>query len=188
MIAVDQQPPGRQRMLRAVREREGRPPVAQRAQRGIVRDAAKGQDRRPLRSRAQIGGQEAVARAHFLRRRLVGGRQAFDGVGDPAAGQPQPIAARFGDRPGCKAVRMQRRVEQDAGVVAGERTAARIGAMHARSQADDHESRGRLAERGHRPAPVGGMRGANVREERGQARTATAGLVVDGGHQESEFR
>ena len=49
---------------------------------------------------------------------------------------------------------MQRLVQQDARVVAGERAAARVGAVHAGREAHDHEARRRPPERRHRLAPV----------------------------------
>ena len=42
---------------------------------------------------------------------------------------------------------MQSAIEQQSGVISGERTSGAIRAMHARSQADDEQPRVRIAER-----------------------------------------
>ena len=47
---------------------------------------------------------------------------------------------------------MQRSIQQDAGVIAGEWSAGAVGAVHAGRQPDDQQARAPIAERGHRGA------------------------------------
>ena len=56
-------------------------------------------------------------------------------------------------------------------MIAGERPAAAVGAMHARCEADDQESRTGIAERQHRPGVVAGVLMAHFGQETGEART-----------------
>ena len=102
MVAVEQRNTRRRRVEpvpRAVREREIARLQAERAQRRLVRDPAKREDRGTARQRREIGGQIAVAVGDLDRQRLVLRRQAFHCVGDPAtdrASSPSPTAAPTG--------------------------------------------------------------------------------------------
>ncbi len=72
---------------------------------------------------------------------------------------------------------MQRFVEQDAGVVAGERAPGGVGAVEARREADDQQARVAIAERRHRRAVIRGMLRPALVEELREPRTGRAGLV-----------
>jgi hypothetical protein len=95
-------------------------------------------------------------------------------------GQREAVVARHRDRRACVTEVVQRLVEQDAGEVAGEGAAGRVRAVHARREADDQERRADRPERRHRQAPVAGMLALDVVEERREARTAPARVVVIG--------
>ena len=90
--------------------------------------------------------------------------------------RPSSRAGR--DRLRREAVRVQRRVQQDAGVIAGERPAARVRAVHPRREPDDHERGVGGAERRHRPAEVARIRRAHAIEERREPGAAAAVGVV----------
>ena len=87
--------------------------------------------------------QEWPAGVDFRRQRLVLRRHAAHGIADPAIDQRQPVVGpRLVDAVG-KAVFEQRRVEQVAGVVAGEGPPGAVGALQARREADDQQPRRR---------------------------------------------
>lgn len=84
-----------------------------------------------------------VALANFSGRRLVGGWQATDGIGNPAVcqrhGRIRLVVGiqRLGSAGEAKAV--QRRIEQLAGYVTGERSAGTVGPLFARAEADHQQ-------------------------------------------------
>ena len=85
----------------------------------------------------------------------------------------RPSSARARDRRRREAEVVQRLVEQDARVVAGERPAARVGAVHAGREPDDRRARAGVAERrrpGGRNSP-----GFPRARRRGTARAAGSG-------------
>ena len=77
MVTVEEHGSVPERMPRAVGKLEARWAPAQRAQRGVVRNASENKDGAVGRERCEVGSEEAVARTYLVRRRLVGGRQAF---------------------------------------------------------------------------------------------------------------
>ena len=66
-------------------------------------------------------------------------------------------------------------------MVAGERAAARVGAVHPRREPDDDEPRRRIAERRHRLAPVRRVVGRDGVEKLREPRAAPARRIVCGG-------
>jgi hypothetical protein len=83
----------------------------------------------------------------------------------------QAIIGGDGFRPRGKAEGVQRLVEQDAGVIAGERAPGAIGAMHAGCQADDQQARLGVAKRKHGAGMVVGMPGTHLGKEAREAGT-----------------
>src|SRR4029450_5868141 len=124
---------------------------------------------------------EGVARADLVRRRLVGGRQALHRVGDAAGDQQKSIVARRRFSSRCNTARMERFIEKNPRVIAGERPPARVCAMHSGSKADDHESRVLHAEWRHRSTKITAVLRSNHVEEGCKARTAAAFGIVGGG-------
>src|SRR6202040_4029921 len=88
--------------------------------------------------------------------RLVLGRQAAHGIGDAAIDEMQPVV-RIGAIGALGEAELQQgRIEQVAGIVAGEWPAGAVGAAHAGRQPDDQDARLEVAERAHRRIlPVG---------------------------------
>src|SRR6202030_301703 len=66
-------------------------------------------------------------------------------------------------------------------MIAGERPAATVGAMHAGRETYYENARLRGTERGHGSRPVIGMSGARLREEPCESRAAPAVWIVRGG-------
>ena len=178
VVAVDQQPGAFQRMRRAVREREGRRVLRERAQCRFMGDASQRQDRAALRHRRQVRSEIAIAGADLGGQRLVSRRQTLDGVGDPAVDETQSVVACAGDWLRRESMRIQRLVEQDTGVIARERPARRIGAVHAGCQADDEQPRGRVAKGWHGSAPIIRMQESHLGQECIEPRTATTRRIV----------
>ena len=174
VIAVEQRDAARQLVPRAVRERAApsascrAPTASRRARCGRARGS-----RRPRARAARSAREIAVAVADLGRRRLVVRRQAFHRVGDPAVDEREAVVARGRDRLRREAVRVQRLVQQDSRVVAGERPAARVGAVHARREPDDHE---RGVARRRTAAPAGrSSRDSPRARDRGTPRAARSG-------------
>jgi hypothetical protein len=88
--------------------------------------------------RGKLASQVLVAAIHFGGGGLVLGRQALDRIGDTAVPQYQAVVLRRRDRSVREAIIVERLIEQDAGMVAGERTSTGIGAVHAGGETD-HE-------------------------------------------------
>ena len=88
--------------------------------------------------------------------------------------EPQPVARIGAILALGQAEFEQRRVEQVARKIAGERPAGAVGAMLARREADDRQPRLRIAERRHRRVPPVGMLGAAFLPERHQPRAQRA--------------
>ena len=91
----------------------------------------------------QLGLEMAIALADFGGGRLVGGRQATNGIGDPAVGQMQG-RIRPSIRPQCigktgETETMQRRVEQFTSHVPGKWAAGTVGSFFARAEADHQQ-------------------------------------------------
>ncbi len=143
-----------------------------------MRDAAEREDGAARGQRGQVGGEIVVAGAYLGRRRLVVRRQAFHRVRDPAGDEREAVVAPGRDRLRREAVRVQRRVQQDPGVIAGERPAAGVRAVHSRREPDDHERGVGGAERRHRSAEVARIRLVHAIEERREPRAAAAIGVV----------
>src|SRR5207244_12288611 len=122
-----------------------------------------------------------IAFPNFASGRFVAGRQKLDGVPDPAIGQHQWISARRRLRRRSKPVAVQRFVTKDARMLAGERAAARVRAVHARRESDDDKPRCRIAERWHRLAPVRRVIGGHGVEKLRKPRAASTRGVVWGG-------
>ena len=132
----------------------------------------------PAGRQRQIRRQIVVAGADLGRHRLVVRRQALHRVRDPAGDEREAVVAPGRDRLRREAVGMQRRVQQDPGVIAGERPAAGVGAVHPRREPDDHERGVVGAERRHRPAEVARIRLAHAIEERREPCAAAAIGIV----------
>ena len=90
----------------------------------------------------------------------------------PLSCSPSPGSARYS--PSARPNLSKRRVEQLAGIIAGERPPGPVRAMLARRKADDREPRVRIAERRHRRVPPVGMLGAALLAERDQPRAQGA--------------
>ena len=110
-------------------------------------DAPKRHDRAKLRHGRNRLHQELPAGVDLGRQRLVLRRHTAHRVADPAIDQLQSIVgAGLIDAFG-KAVIEQGRVQQVAGVVAGERASGAVGALHAGREPDDQELCFGIAER-----------------------------------------
>ena len=153
MERADDRPPVGQRRFGAVAEARAGPEPDDRRQRG-VREPAERDVHPSLLQRRQLALQERPARVALLRRGLVARRGAADRGDDVGAVQPQPVVAprarRLVGQPGP----VQRAVEPVARAVAGEHPPGPVGAVGRRGQADQDDPGVRVAEAGHRAAPV----------------------------------
>ena len=157
MIAVGQRQAGRQRMQPVVDEgiAAGRPD-GQRAQDLVVRALAQGDDDLEIGHHRQLGLQERPAHGELDGQRLVLGRQAAHGIGDAAVDEVQPVVGIGAIDSLGEAELQQGRVEQVAGIVAGERPAGAVGAAHSGREPDDQQARVEVAERtDRRVLPIG---------------------------------
>src|SRR4029078_4752032 len=118
----------------------------ERRQRGVVSDAPECHDRGQALEAGDLILEEAVAALDLLRQRLFLGRHRAYRAGDHAVDQSEAVL-RVGAIDACsEAEALQRRIEELAGIVAGERPAGTIGAAQARREADHQESRFIVAE------------------------------------------
>ncbi len=85
------------------------------------------------------GLQKIAAGVDLGRRRLVLRRHAAHRVGDARVDELEPVVDARSKAPSGEAVLLQRRIEQIAGVIAGERPPGAVGAAQPRCEADDQE-------------------------------------------------
>jgi hypothetical protein len=115
-------------MARAVGERKSRRAQVERAQHGVVGDPPQGEDRLEARQGADRSAKVGPTCSDFRGRRLVLRGNASHRVDDRTVAQDEPVVGA----PLVDAAREteieQRRIEEIAGVIAGERTSRAIGA------------------------------------------------------------
>ncbi len=135
---------------------------------------AEREDDAQIGHRGDLGREIGPAGGDLRRLGLVLRRHAAHGVGDPAVDEAQPvIRARRRSCPRRSRSVMQRRVEQVAGIVAGERPAGAVGAAQARREPDDQQPRRERPEGRHRRVvPVGMSRALHARGRRRGAGSA----------------
>ena len=112
---------------------------------------------RPSATMARSFGISAIAAVRKLRQVLIstpvglfsGGTQ-LHGIGDARVDELQAVVGALLIGAAGEAEAEQRLVEQVAGIVAGERPAGAVGALHAGRQADDQQARGDRPEGRHR--------------------------------------
>jgi hypothetical protein len=118
--------------------------------------------------------QVIVARSNFRGRRFVFRRHTLDRVGNAAIGKPQAIARmRRGWLVG-ETKPVQRSIQQQAGMIAGERSSGAIRPMHTRGEPNDQQTRMRIAERCNRARMVVRVLGTHRIQVFSQTRTAAA--------------
>ena len=120
----------------------------------------------------QLTEQEPPAGVDLAAERSVLRGHAAHGVGDPAVDQLEAVVGGRAVVTARKAEPAQGRIEDLAGMIAGERAAGPIGAAQSGGEADDQQSRRGVAERRDRgvvpvrkSAPVGGAKGGQTRAE-----------------------
>ena len=111
-----------------------------------MRSASKCQQAAQTRHRADLLGEESVARVSLGRRRQVGWWNATDSIGHAAVRQSQPVPWVRSILAVRQAKMQQRAIEQLSGIVTRERSSRPVGAAHARRQTDDQQ----LVHRGYR--------------------------------------
>ena len=177
VIAIEEREPARQVVPRAV----ARSGYAARRMSMAISTAwcaidAERQQRRARRQRGDLGSQIGVAaRAPSSGCGLFsGGRHLTALVMRQSTSLQAVVGSRRTAGRFAKPIAVQRFVEQDAGVVPGERAAGAVRAVHAGREPDDEEPRPDGAERRDRPRVVAGMRrrarGRGARARRGHAR------------------
>jgi hypothetical protein len=172
VVGIEERQAGRQRELGTVREADGRGTPANRKQNRRMCDRAKGDDDGARRQRGNLAYEIPVAAPDFVGQRLVGRRQAFHGVADPAIDEAQAIARTDRLGPRREAFGMQGTIEQEARVVPRERAARAVCTVLSRREADDEQAVARTAERRNRQAVIVRMFGfyriAKAREPRAE--------------------
>ncbi len=136
----------------------------------------------PWSSAASSAARNVVAGRDLGRCRLVLRWYALDRVRDPAARELEPICRGTRRWRACPAEQMQRLVQQDAGMVAGERPSGRVCTVEAGCQPYHQQPCTRIAERRHRCTVVGGVLCPALVEKPGEPRTAPALRVEGAGH------
>ena len=173
-------PRRRGRTSGARRGRRRRVGGGERAQDAVPAEGAEADEHARATTAAQLLDEKRQAGVALVGRRLVVGRRAADGDGDPRVAEDEAVVARGGGGLVGEAGAVQRAIEPLARAIAGEDAAGAIGAVGAGRQADDDEAGGGIAEAGDgaRPVGVGGVGGALVAADGGapcdQALAATA--------------
>jgi hypothetical protein len=123
--------------------------------------------------------QESIARFDLRRQRLVGGRQAFDGIADSHVAQSHRIMGV--DRSGGTrhSERIQGLIQKYAGMIAGERAAGAVRSMHTGRKADDDQARIGVAEGRYRFAHIVGMQLPHRIKKSGET-WATSAVRIEG--------
>ena len=137
MIAIDQHPPVGHAMFRQMREAAFGELATKHLDRRLVGDLAKRDEHARIGQDIDLAGQERAAAMDFLRRRLVLGRQAFDRIADDHVVERQPVIGSRLIGAAREAELGQRREQQVAGIIAGERPTGAVGAVLARRKPDD---------------------------------------------------
>ncbi len=174
MIGVEERTPAWQPVFRTVREAAVAGLHGQGPEDRAVRDPAEGDDHGAARECMDFAHEIWVAAAHFVRLRLVAGRQALHGIADAAVEEPQSVArsGRLGARREARVV--QRAVKQDSRVVAGKRPARPVGAVHSGGETHHEQARARCADGRDRPAMIIGVLAADDVEKPRESRAAAA--------------
>ena len=141
-------------MLACVREEVAFAGQIQRQQSRIVRDSPERDDHTHTFQLRELGLQVDVAAADFVRQGLVLRWHAFDGVSDTRITQLQGIVGGDGTSTGAETELMQRFIEQNSGVISGERPPRAIRAVQAGCEANDQDARVCRAKRRDRARPV----------------------------------
>jgi len=138
MIAVEKRD-AVERMGPAMAKLEARHASAERHRGGVVGDPPERDDRRKVRHFRNGGAQEIAAMGDLLAVRLVFGRHAAHRIGDAGVAQRKPVV-RAGEKGAARKAEVEKgRVEEIAGVIAGERPPRPIGTLQPRRKADDQE-------------------------------------------------
>ena len=140
MVTVDEQESSGQRVLCAVRKLVICQALCHGAQHRSMGHASQSQDDRRLVETRQFLPEIVVTDFYFLCARLVLRRYAANGIGYPAIEQLQAVISgnRLGS--GGEAVTVQGAVQEQTGVVAGERPARAIRAMQPGRKAHDKQA------------------------------------------------
>jgi len=154
MVGIEQPAVPRERVLGAVSETMRRWPEAKGQQYGVVGDLPKGHDDRTLRQPGELPDQVAIAPPHFVRIRPVAGRQALNRIADAAIPEAQSVMSRYRLRSRRESRGVQRAVQENPRVIAGEGPPRAIGAVPARCEADDEQPVAAAAEGRDRSAMV----------------------------------
>ena len=147
---------------------------AERAHSALVRDSAEHNDGPQFFHFGDRWRQKIAAGSYFFRGRLVLGRHAAHRIGDPAVDQFKSIVGMCAVFTARKAELAECLVKENAGIVAGERTAGPIGALQAGCEAHDQQTRIEAAERGDRRVEPGRFLDAPRFAKRRKPRAARA--------------
>lgn len=163
-------------MLSTVPKGEILRPQTKRRQSGLVGDGAQ-RENRPWWFFRHLCAEKMVALPDFTQFRFILRWQAFHRIGDTAAGKGQAVL--WIRRAGVVGIAefVQRLVQQDPGVISRKRTSRAVRAMHSRSQADNQQIGGGVAERRDRQCVVARFAGTNFIEKNRQAGAGAAGRV-----------
>lgn len=136
---------------------EGKPRLcfAADGQVSIESDAAEDDDDLGVFEEFQLLFEVGLAGADFIGRRLVAGRGAVDGAGDPGIGELEAVAQVGAGGLVGEAGVAEGPEKEVAGAVPGEDAAGAIGAVGTGGEADDDEAGLGVTERGDGAAPVG---------------------------------
>jgi hypothetical protein len=140
---------------------------------------AKRHDNATGADRSKLASQVLVAAIHLGGGRLVLGRQALDRIGDTAVPQHQTVVPRRRDRSVREAIIVECLIEQNAGMVAGERTSTGIGAVHAGGETDHEQAGPRIPEGWDWARIIGGVLPVHLLQMAGQpCASATLGVKM----------
>lgn len=174
MVGIDHQQAIGQLMPAVVAERIGGLTEAERLQHRIVGDGSKCNHHTVRRHGDKLLIQEGITVFYLLAKRLVLGRQAFDGIGETAVDQSQPVLQGMRFRRTAESVSIESLIQKNTGIIAREGTPGCIGPMHAGGQTHDKHSGGGITEWGHGPGVVPGVFSLHLIEKTGQPLTSPA--------------
>ena len=151
-------------------------PESQSHERGLVRNGTE-RKQRPAAAfgeRRNLLRKIPVALPDLACLRLVLGRQAFDGISDPAAGKLQIVCGRSGAFMIRKPEFVQRPVQKNAGKIAGKRPSRTVRAMHPGSKTNNEELGSVIAKRKYGTSVIIRVARFHLIQKSGQARTSPA--------------
>ena len=170
MVTIEERARAGQRMNGPVRERVLAWAIPKRKQYGAMGNRSQRENRAARAQFFEFEPEIAVAVAYLSGLGFVLWREALDGIRYAATGQDKAVVTADRLLGRCESEAMQRAVQKNAGIVAGERPAGAVRPVHARGESHNQQACTCVPEGRHRSRVVLRMIGLHRIEEGGKPR------------------